>query len=55
MLGPGLLRRILEESSSWGHPTFTAETGLENRSIHHRLRKVATMSLGVRLQMVRRA
>jgi GNAT superfamily N-acetyltransferase len=55
MLGPGLLRRTLEESSAWGHPTFTAETGVENKNIHHRLRRIAAMSLGVRLQMVRRS
>jgi GNAT superfamily N-acetyltransferase len=52
-LGPGLLRRVLETAATWGHRTFTAETGTSNRYTHARLAVLADRSLGTRLQMVR--
>lgn len=51
-IGPGLLQLVLEDAAGWGHDTFTAETGVENRHFHRRLRKLGAASRGIRHQMV---
>lgn len=53
MLGPYLLRSVLETAAGWGHQTFTAETAISNPVTHHRLRRLARNSRGVRIQYVR--
>lgn len=54
LVGPALLKQALAAASSWGEPTFTAETSLTNRTIHPRMQRLSAESLGKSIQLVRR-
>lgn len=55
MVGPALIKAVLEEAAQWGHGSFTTETSLGNDAVHPRLARLAAARLGRFAQLIRPA